>query len=261
MTTSANSVAIVTARAGSKRIPGKNIRPFHGKPLVVWTIETLVQSQLFSQVVISTDSPEIASIADGAGATTPFLRPERLADDFSTTADVANHAIEILEAKGAPADTLYCVVYPAAVAMTKVDLFESRNLLISGGFDFVFVGHKLPASPYRAWKRGANAEATAAFPEFESLRTQDLETLYQDAGQFYWTGRDGWRRISQGQPVRRGIWEVARSRAIDIDDEEDWKIAEALFSASNPNSSASQNHFNLTNREFKLPDRAINCDL
>ena len=235
MTSPEKSIAIVTARAGSKRIPGKNIRAFHGKPLLVWTIENLVESELFSQVVISTDSVEIASIAEEAGATYVLPRPKELADDYSTTADVANHAIEILEGQGASLDTLYCVTYPAAVAMTKADLVESRNLLISRGFDFVFVGYKLPASPYRAWKRGANGEAIAAFPEFNSQRTQDLGTLYQDAGQFYWTRNDAWGRIAHGQQVRRGLWEVARSRAIDIDDEEDWKIAEALFSVNDPN--------------------------
>jgi len=229
-------IAIVTARAGSKRIPEKNIRDFHGKPLIVWTIENLVKSQLFSRVIVSTDSKKIASIAKSAGANVPFLRPKELADDFSTTAAVADHAMEELERQGQPSGAVYCVVYPAAVAMTKQDLVGSRDLLRTGDFDLVFVGCKLPTSPYRAWKKLTNGEVVAAYPNFQSTRTQDTETLYQDAGQFYWSDRSAWRRLIEGETIRHGLWEVERSRAIDIDDEEDWKIAEAMFPTLRTNS-------------------------
>lgn len=224
------AIAIVTARGGSKRIPGKNIRSFHGKPLIAWTIENLLESQLFSQVIITSESPEIIAIAESAGAIAPFIRPAKLADDFSTTAEVANHAIGELEKTGVATANHYCVVYPAAVAITKGDLTKSRELMREGNFDLVFAGQKVRASPYRSWKLGPGGQVTPLYPDKQSARTQDSEPLYQDAGQFYWSLPDSWKRVMRGETIRRGMWEVPRSRVIDIDDEEDWKIAEALFS-------------------------------
>jgi len=90
-------VAIIPARGGSKRIPRKNIKPFHGKPLIAYSIETALKSKLFDQIIVSTDDEEIADVAKKYGAEVPFIRPKNLADDFTGTADVINHALEWLQ--------------------------------------------------------------------------------------------------------------------------------------------------------------------
>ncbi len=223
------AIAIVTARGGSKRIPGKNIRLFHGVPLITWTIRNLFASEIFSNVIVSTDSDEIAEIAQTEGAEVPFRRPPQLSDDFATTAQVAEHAISFLLDRGASLQTDFCVAYPAAVAITASDLITSKRLLNDNGFDLVFAGCEFPSHPSRGWSRGADGVATALNSLVQNARTQDLDPWYYDAGQFYWSRHDTWARIGRRQEVTRGIHIMPRWRATDIDTEEDWFYAESLF--------------------------------
>ena len=224
-----DSVAIITARGGSKRIPGKNIRPFHGKPLIAWTIDSLIRSKIFSDIIVSTDSKEIAKISQDAGARIPFMRPSHLADDFTTTAEVAEHAISSLIEEGAELDGFYCVVYPAGVGITEGDHRQALSILSRNDADFVFGGCEFPSHPARGWTIDENALAQPANPENQGARTQDLPSVYFDAGQFYWSRYDTWKKISSGEEVRRKILVLPRSRAIDIDTEEDWVFAELVY--------------------------------
>ncbi len=230
--TAQDAIAVITARGGSKRVPGKNIRSFHGKPLISWTIQNLLSSHVFSRVIVSTDSEEIASISRKAGADVPFLRPSELSDDFTPTAHVANHAIRWLIEDGATERTEFCIVYPAAVAVTAADLAESRGILQAGGADLVFAACEFPSHPKRAWVRGDGSEVFPVSSEAQLARTQELSPWYYDAGQFYWSYRSGWEEGAKGHPIRRAMYLMPRSRAIDIDTEEDWLMAETLF---NPN--------------------------
>lgn len=91
------AVAVIPARGGSKRIPRKNIKPFHGKPLIAYSIEAALKSGLFEQVIVSTDDEEIAQIAQEYGAKVPFLRPKELADDYCGTQEVVSHALSELK--------------------------------------------------------------------------------------------------------------------------------------------------------------------
>lgn len=226
------AIAIVTARGGSKRIPGKNIRLFHGKPLITWTLENLIGSRLFSGVIVSTDSEEIADVARRAGADVPFLRPAKLSDDYATTAEVADHAISFLMDHGTPAHSAFCVVYPAAVAVTTSDLQASKELFTTKRFDMVFAGCEFPSPPTRGWTLTADGVATALSPSSQPARSQDLEPAYYDAGQFYWSHHDTWARIKAHEEVSRGIHILPRWRATDIDTDEDWILAERLFSVT-----------------------------
>ena len=229
------AIAIITARGGSKRIPGKNIRDFHGKPLISWTIHNLLSSQLFSRVIVSTDSKEIAAISREAGAEVPFLRPPELSDDFTPTANVADHAINWLIGDGVADSTRFCVVYPAAVSLTPKDLSESKRILESSGADLVFAGCEFPSHPDRAWTLAEDNFVAPVAGEFQSARSQDLEPRFYDAGQFYWSHKSAWADVIQGLPIRRALYIMPRSRAIDIDKEEDWELAKLLF-APNRNS-------------------------
>jgi N-acylneuraminate cytidylyltransferase len=221
----------VIARGGSKRIPGKNIRPLHGKPLVSWTLEALKNSAIFSRIVVSTDSLEIAAIAESSGAEVPFLRPTHLANDFASTAQVADHAISWLLKTGVAPATLFCVVYPAAVAITSQDLVDSLKTIKSGEFDIVFAGCEFPSHPQRAWLIDENNRATPSQAEYQSSRSQDLIPMYYDAGQFYWCHESSWRDLTEGREVRRGLHVLSRTRAIDIDTDEDWSLLEIVFRA------------------------------
>ena len=229
MSSEENSVAIIPARGGSKRIPGKNIRPFHGKPLIAWTIDNLVRSEIFSDIIVSTDSKEIAIISEEAGARIPFMRPPHLADDFTTTAEVAEHAISSLIEEGAPLESFFCVVYPAAVGIRESDHREALSILARNDADFVFGGCEFPSHPARGWTVDESALAQPTNSENQAVRTQDLPSVYFDAGQFYWSRYDTWKKISSGEEIRRKILVLPRSRAIDIDTEEDWDLAELAY--------------------------------
>ena len=102
------SVAIITARGGSKRIPHKNIKPFLGKPILEYSIEAALGADCFQEVMVSTDDEEIARIARHAGAQVPFMRSENTANDYATTADVILEVLESYERIGKKFDQVWC---------------------------------------------------------------------------------------------------------------------------------------------------------
>lgn len=221
-------IAIITARGGSKRIPRKNVREFLGKPLIAWTIENLLASELFDNVCVSTDDQEISEIAVSHGGYVPFLRDSRLSDDFTPTNDVVVSFIEQLEARGIRVSDV-CVAFPAAVGFGKNHLEASRDLFQRSQLDYLFTGVKYPHPIERAWRCDADNNAFFVDPTFEFVRTQDLEDAFYDAGQIYWW-REGLSEVLRsGAPLRRGMYEISRNDAVDIDTEDDWAFAEELF--------------------------------
>ena len=221
------TLAVIPARGGSKRIPRKNIRPFAGRPLIAWTIDTCLRSGLFDEVVVSTDDDEIAQAAHEAGAQVPYTRPPELADDHATTADVMSHA-----AAQAPAGTaLICCVYPAAVLVSAGDLARGRDVLLSSpdlGYAASVVRYGHPIQRALALDEDGRIELLA--PELASTRTQDLEPRFHDAGQFYWGRTEAWLARSPMFASAVGI-ELPSWRAIDIDTEDDWTRAELTFAS------------------------------
>lgn len=231
--TDGSTVAIVPARGGSKRIPRKNIRPFLGKPLIARTLTTLLSSQLFDRVIVSTDDDHIADISESSGAEAPFLRPAELADDHTPTAPVVQHAISTLETEhDAPPFRNVCVAYPAAVFTQVRDLTSSLELLESSSdIDYVVPVTRFPAPIHRALRRLPDGSCEMLWPEFRSTRTQDLEETYHDAGQFYWGRRDAWMEDREMFGPRSRMVVLPRHRVEDIDTQEDWERAERLYRA------------------------------
>ena len=109
-----NIIAIITARGGSKRIPGKNIKDFLGKPMLSYAIEAYKEANLFTEIMVSTDSAEIAEIAIRSGAHVPFMRSQKTADDFAGTYDVVEEVIVNYKNRGREFDYV-CCVYPCVV--------------------------------------------------------------------------------------------------------------------------------------------------
>ena len=123
-----SALAIITARGGSKRIPRKNIRPFLGKPILLYSIEAALQAGIFDEVMVSTDDPEIAELAKGAGASVPFLRSAQTANDYASTDDVIREVLECYRAAGREFDT-FCCIYPTAPFITPKKLYTAMELL------------------------------------------------------------------------------------------------------------------------------------
>ncbi len=224
------NLAIIPARGGSKRIPRKNIRAFGGRPMIAWPIAAAQASGLFEHIVVSTDDEEIAEVARQAGAEVPFTRPAALADDHRGTTDVIVHALNWALDAGLPVEAA-CCVYATAAFVTADDLIASRALL-SPDCDFVFAAVRYGHPPQRGFLRGADGSPTLLQPEHQATRTQDLPAVYHDAGQFYWGGRDAWLERRPFFGPRTRFVELPIWRAQDIDREDDWAMAEQLFSAA-----------------------------
>lgn len=229
-----DSIAVIPARGGSKRIPRKNIRPFCGKPMIVRSIEAAREASLFSRIVVSTDDPEIAAIARDCGAEVPFKRPTELADDHATTVDVMRHAAQWL-AEGGAAPAFLCCIYATAPFMRPADLVAARQLLGTDAEAEICVPVTEYAFPIQRALRMSKGGHVAMFDPAQMLtRSQDLEPSWHDTGQFYFARFDRWARGEAvfgpgciGLPIEQ--WRVQ-----DIDTPDDWKRAELLYALLHP---------------------------
>jgi len=224
------AIAIIPARGGSKRIPGKNLRPFCGRPMLAYAISAARATGCFSHVAVSTDSEEIASLARQLGADVPFMRQATLADDHTGTTPVVVDCIERLAQLGIEADH-YCCIYATAPLIQAADLQAAHRRLLASGAAYVYAVAEFGFPIQRAVRMNAEGLVTPFWPEQMSKRSQDLEAAYQDAGQFYWGTGQAW--LSGESPVGgRGIGHLLpRHRVVDIDTPEDWTLAEFIYQA------------------------------
>ncbi|WP_231757159.1 pseudaminic acid cytidylyltransferase [Microbulbifer elongatus] len=224
------NAAIIPARGGSKRIPRKNIRSFGGKPMIAWSIEAAIESDCFDHVIVSTDDSEIAEIAIQYGAAVPFMRPSVLSDDYTGTIPVIRHAIHWLQSNQLDVDYA-CCIYATAPFVCAEDIRRGLALLKASGADYAFSVASYVFPVQRAIRLADNGRVKMAYPEHFDTRSQDLEDMYHDAGQFYWGKVDAWLNerviFSQGSvPVP-----LPRHRVQDIDTQEDWERAEWMLKA------------------------------
>ncbi|MGI6657728.1 MAG: pseudaminic acid cytidylyltransferase [Desulfobulbus sp.] len=220
------NIAVIPARAGSKRIPGKNIRPFCGKPLLAYPIEAARASGLFDHIVVTTDSTQFAAIARQYGAETPFLRPKELADDHIATQPVVDHALDWIRDNWGPV-ARYCQFY-ANPFITKESIAASYRLLQQTGANTVIGVTEFPFPILRAFKMLEDGTIEYAFPQYKLSRSQDLPVFFHDAAQLYWHELEHVRQ--EKTPVVFPYF-LPRHMVVDIDTEEDWRIAEKLYRA------------------------------
>lgn len=222
--------AVIPARGGSKRIPRKNIREFCGQPMIAWSIRAALTSGCFDRIIVSTDDPEIAATAVRFGAEAPFLRPAQLADDYTGTTAVVQHAVNELQAVGEHCDEV-CCLYATAPFVVADDLRRGLDLLRAGGGDYAFSVTSFAFPIQRALRIDAAQRISLFQPEHADTRSQDLEEAFHDAGQFYWGTAKAWldARVIYG-PDSTPVY-LPRHRVQDIDTLEDWERAELMFTA------------------------------
>jgi N-acylneuraminate cytidylyltransferase len=223
-------LAIIPARGGSKRIPRKNIRPFHGRPIIGWSIGAARASGLFDRIVVSTDDAEIAEIARSEGAEVPFLRPADLSDDHTGTVAVINHAIRWHLEAGMAVDDV-CCIYATAPFVTASTLAEGHRLLSARGQGFAFSVTRYGFPIQRALHLRDDGTLAMFQPQHLTTRSQDLEEAYHDAGQFYWGKAQA---FLDNLPLfsEHAVPVILPSHLVqDIDTLEDWRRAELMFSA------------------------------
>ncbi|MCQ6262011.1 pseudaminic acid cytidylyltransferase [Alcanivorax sp. MM125-6] len=224
------SVAIIPARGGSKRIPGKNIKPFQGRPMIAWSIRAALESGCFQRVIVSTDDEGIAKVAREWGAETPFMRPPELADDHTGTLPVIAHALQWLAGRGETVETA-CCLYATAPFVRPEDLRAGRDRLNRGDVDYAFSVTRYAFPIQRALRITPEGRVGMFQPEHFSTRSQDLEEAWHDAGQFYWGRALAWREQRPLFSEAAAPIELPRHRVQDIDTPEDWERAEWLFKA------------------------------
>ena len=218
-------LCIIPARGGSKRIPRKNIRPFHGRPILEWSVSAALQSGVFGRVMVSTDDEEIADVARRAGAEVPFMRSAEASDDHATTPDVL---IEVLNRFGENGEQFDygCCLYPTAPFVEPEDLVQGRDLLIAGGYSAVMPIATFSYPIWRSLKRDSSGRVIMNFPEHLSTRSQDLPPAYHDAGQWYWFRTADFLRDQALLGPNTGSVLLPETRVQDIDNEDDWRLAE-----------------------------------
>lgn len=225
-------IAIITARGGSKRIPKKNIKNFCGKPMIAYSIEAAVKSGLFDEVMVSTDSEEIAEIAGQYGADVPFMRSEKTAGDFATTSDVILEVLERYQEIGKTFRYI-CCIYPTAPFITAEKLKEAMNLMEMHCPVGVMPVTAFSYPPQRCYVVDKEGMLTFKNKEYLNTRSQDLEVWYHDVGQFYFYDTKQFLKLNGDISEQILPVFVSELEVQDIDNEDDWKIAELKYRLMN----------------------------
>lgn len=228
MVSNMKKIAIIPARGGSKRIPRKNINFFNGKPIIAYSIEIAQESGLFSDIIVSTDDEEISQIARSYGASVPFVRSEINSSDHASTADVLLEVLRNFEQAGQDF-TYCCCIYPAAPFIKKEDLIEGIDKLISENFNVVFPVVKYDHPVWRGYKLLEGNKVEANWPEYYNSRSQDLPSLYHDAGQWYWFTVDKFLKNRVLLDSNTASIVLSSVEVQDIDTVEDWMLAEMKY--------------------------------
>jgi len=222
-----SSLAIIPARGGSKRIPRKNIKPFLGYPIIEYSIKAAIESGLFSEVMVSTDDPEIVEIALAAGATVPFLRSEKTANDFAHIGEVLTEVLETYNEFGKFFDS-FCCILATAPFLSSSRIIEGYNLLQQNDYDSVFPVLKFSYPIQRALKI-EDKKVSMIQPEHLLSRSQDLMPAYHDSGQFYWCRTNRFLSKKVVFTGNSGAIILSDIEVQDIDTPEDWELAEIKY--------------------------------
>ncbi len=221
-------IAIITARGGSKRIPKKNIKEFCGMPIIAYSIKTAIDSGIFDEVMVSTDSEEIAEISKKYGAIVPFMRSQDTSGDFATTEDVILEVIDKYKKMGKEFDQV-CCIYPTAPFVTVDILREASKIMDEKNPAVVIPVVQFSYPPQRCFIIDNSGYAKFKYPEYVNTRSQDLEKQYHDVGQFYIYNvqklvESNGEIVDDFMPII-----ISEMQAQDIDNEEDWKLAELKY--------------------------------
>ena len=223
------SVAIITARGGSKRIPRKNIKNFMDKPIIAYSIIAALESGIFDEVMVSTDDQEIAEVSKQYGAVVPFFRSRETSDDFSNTNDVLKEVITVYQSMGKKFDQA-CCIYPTAPFVTAAKLQTAFKMLKESDADCVMSVAEFSFPIWRSVSMDENHRIAFNWPENAFRRSQDLPPAYHDCGQYYFFNTE--RFLATGRLVSDHTLGILTpsTEMQDIDNEEDWKLAEIKYS-------------------------------
>lgn len=222
------NIAIIPARAGSKRIPNKNIKLIGGVPALALAIKTAQESELFSDIYVSTDSPEIANIAKRSGAIVPYLRETDLSDDYASTVSVIGDFVLRMKTEFKHVENV-CCIYPVTPLLKPQRLIEGYQHLTSQNVDYVFAAKGHETSLLRSFELNMDLQPVMVSVSHEFTRSQDLVKLFHDAGQFYWGTKAAWANQAPILSGKSSVILLGKWEAIDVDNLEDWNFVEELL--------------------------------
>ncbi len=220
------TICIIPARSGSKRIRNKNIKLFHGKPIISYAIQLAKSCGLFKRIVVSTDSYNISKIAKKYGAEVPFLRSKKLANDFAATSEVVVDCIKRISSQ---TTKYHFCLYPTTTLLFKKDLINSFKKIKQNDFDQLIPVLDYNISPYRALKFVGKNRIEYRSKKFSLSRCQDLPRLCHDSGSFYIYKTKNLLKFKNNLPKKTTYYFLDSWRAINIDTESDFKFAEFMF--------------------------------
>lgn len=232
MHSSKGKLAIIPARGGSKRIPGKNKRSFLGQPIIAYSIQTALRSNLFDEVMVSTDDEEIAQISLTYGAQVPFLRTQKNADDYATTTDVILEVIEAYSKQNFEFENC-CCIYPTAPLMKEDHLKKGYEILMTNRVNAVFPVVPFGYPIWRGIKINESGSGQMIWPEYINSRSQDLQEAFHDAGQWYWLNVDKFKQYRSVFSSNMSCMILSQNEVQDIDNIVDWELAEIKFQLLN----------------------------
>lgn len=221
------AVAIIPARGGSKRIPGKNIKLFAGKPIIVYSIEALKKSNLFQRIIVSTDDPNIANLAIQHGAEVPFMRSKENSNDYAIIADVIEEVLQNISIENSEIDTICCML--ATAPFISSDQLIEMNKQLTPEIDAVFTVQQFGFPIYRALQKNDKGLVSMIWPENMKKRSQDFAPAYHDAGQVYFIRKSSFLEQKKLYAEKSFGFEIDALDAVDIDTPEDWLLAEKIF--------------------------------
>ena len=224
-------IAIIPARGGSKRIPKKNIKNFCGKPIIAYSIEAALSSGVFDEVMVSTDSEEIRQVAVKYGAKVPFIRSKETSNDMAMTHEVLIEVLNKYRENGMEYASV-CCIYPTAPFIKAERLRECKKLLELDGVNGVIPVVAFSFPPQRCFLIKDN-KLEYKWPENKLVRSQDLERWYHDSGQFYFVKTDVFLEEESLVVPNTVPLILDESEVQDIDNFEDWKIAEMKYHIMN----------------------------
>lgn len=221
------NIAIITARGGSKRIPHKNRKEFCGKPIIEYSIEAAKQAGIFDTVMVSTDDNKIAEIAKNAGAEVPFMRSAETSNDYATTADVLMEVLEKYKERGIRYENA-CCIYPTAPFVTGNKLRQAMEMLVKEKKDSVMPVVPFSFPPLRGMVIN-DGKLEYKWQEYAKKRSQDLEEIYHDCGQFYAFRVESFEKEKKLVTDNTAGMIISELEVQDIDNETDWELAEMKY--------------------------------
>ena len=220
-------ICVIPARGGSKRIPRKNIKLFHNKPMIAWSIRAAKKSKIFDKIIVSTDDEEIAAEAEERGVEVPFMRPKEISDDYTNTTDVISHSCEWALKKTLPIE-MVCCIYATAPFVRPADLRQAYEIFKSKRWEYVFTVGEYSTPIFRAFTKNDSGGVEMFNPEYFETRSQDLPKAYFDAGMFYMATPNAWIKKLRIFDKHSYPLTIPNYRIQDIDNPADWERAELM---------------------------------